>query len=410
MSIEQIKVRIPDLLEGMYVARLDRSWLDTPYKIQGFHIKSQKDIDKLQQYAEFVYIDVEKSNISNGAGSRQNSELNDTEIKQKLIGARPRSYKDISDFKAEMNTAVENRTALTECVDDVMKDISNNEKLKMPVLRKAVTPMVESIVRNPEAFSWLTMMKTRDNYTYNHSVSSSIWAVAFGRSLGLPKKDLLSLAVGALLFDVGKVKLPEKLLQNPARYNPTEYKLVQKHVDYSVEIVKSIEGIGDNVVEMVATHHERHNGSGYPRGLSGDKIPLFGKMAGIIDCYDAMISDRVYVSAISPHDAVRKLYDWSNIDFQLELVEQFIQVVGIYPVGTIIELSDGRVGVIVAHHRLWRLRPKIMLILDSNKKPYAKFEIIDTYKIDNGEDGTPLKIIKSVDPGIYGIDPQQFYL
>jgi HD-GYP domain-containing protein (c-di-GMP phosphodiesterase class II) len=410
MPINQIKVRIPDLLEGMYVARLDRPWLDTPYKIQGFHIKTQQDIDKLQQYAEFVYIDVEKSKLDNGADSRQNGDLSDTEIKQKLTGIKPRIYQDISEFKSEMNTALENHKALAECVDDVMKDISNNENLKMPMLRKAVTPMVESIVRNPDAFSWLTMMKTRDNYTYNHSVSSSIWAVAFGRSLGLPKKDLLSLAVGALLFDVGKVKLPEKLLQNPNRYNPTEYKLVQKHVDYSVEIVSSIEGINDDVIEMVATHHERHNGSGYPKGLSGDKIPLFGKMAGIIDCYDAMISDRVYMSAISPHDAVRKLYDWSNIDFQLELVEQFIQVVGIYPVGTIIELSDGRIGVIVAHHRVWRLRPKIMLILDSDKNPYAQFDIIDTYKIEDDEDGNPLKIIKSVDPGIYGIDPQQFYL
>jgi HD-GYP domain-containing protein (c-di-GMP phosphodiesterase class II) len=393
MPINQIKVRIPDLLEGMYVARLDRPWLDTPYKIQGFHIKTQQDIDKLQQYAEFVYIDVEKSKLDNGADSRQNGDLSDTEIKQKLTGIKPRIYQDISEFKSEMNTALENHKALAECVDDVMKDISNNENLKMPMLRKAVTPMVESIVRNPDAFSWLTMMKTRDNYTYNHSVSSSIWAVAFGRSLGLPKKDLLSLAVGALLFDVGKV-----------------YKLVQKHVDYSVEIVSSIEGINDDVIEMVATHHERHNGSGYPKGLSGDKIPLFGKMAGIIDCYDAMISDRVYMSAISPHDAVRKLYDWSNIDFQLELVEQFIQVVGIYPVGTIIELSDGRIGVIVAHHRVWRLRPKIMLILDSDKNPYAQFDIIDTYKIEDDEDGNPLKIIKSVDPGIYGIDPQQFYL
>lgn len=410
MPINQIKVRIPDLLEGMYVARLDRPWLDTPYKIQGFHIKTRQDIDKLQQYAEFVYIDVEKSKLDNGADSKENGGLSDAEVKQKLTGARPRTYSDISDFESEMNTALENHTALTECVDDVMRDISNNEKLKMPMLRKAVTPMVESIVRNAEAFSWLTMMKTRDNYTYTHSVSSSIWAVAFGRSLGLPKKDLLSLAVGALLFDVGKVKLPEKLLQNPNRYNPTEYKLVQKHVDYSVEIVSSIEGINDDVIEMVATHHERHNGSGYPKGLSGDKIPLFGKMAGIIDCYDAMISDRVYMSAISPHDAVRKLYDWSNIDFQLELVEQFIQVVGIYPVGTIIELSDGRIGVIVAHHRVWRLRPKIMLILDSDKNPYAQFDIIDTYKIDDDEDGNPLKIIKSVDPGIYGIDPQQFYL
>jgi hypothetical protein len=137
---------------------------------------------------------------------------------------------------------------------------------------------------------------------------------------------------------------------------------------------------------------------------------LFGKIAGLVDCYDALISDRSYASAISPHDAVRKLYDWSNIDFQLELVEQFIQVVGIYPVGTIIELSDGRVGAIVAHHRVWRLKPKIMLILDKTKKPYGDFKIIDTYSIKLGEDGRPLSILKSIDPGLYGIDTKQLYL
>jgi putative nucleotidyltransferase with HDIG domain len=270
--------------------------------------------------------------------------------------------------------------------------------------------MVESVVRNPGAFSWLSMMKNKDNYTYNHCVSVSIWAVAFGRNLGLPKKQLRSLALGALLFDVGKVKLPEKLINNPNRYNPTEFKLVKKHVDYSLEIVKSIDGIDDDVIQMIATHHERHNGSGYPRGLKGTQIPLFGKIAGVIDCYDALVSNRPFVSAISPHDAIRKLYEWSNIDFQTELIEQFIQVVGIYPVGTIIELTDGRIGVVVAHHRAWRLRPKIMLLLDKNKKNYTSFDVIDMYLVENGEDGKALNILRSVEPGIYGIDPKQLYL
>lgn len=410
MSIEQIKVRIPDLLEGMFVARLDRPWLETPYKVQGFYIKSQTDIDKLQQYVDYVFIDVTKSREVEQERNRSTVNLSNTEKKQYLTSVKPRQYKDDPDFNTELKTAIESHTVLAQGVGDVIKDISSNQKLKMPMLRKVVTPMVESIIRNPDAFSWLTMLKTRDDYTYNHSVSSAIWAAAFGRNLGLPKKDLLALATGALLFDVGKVRLPEKLLQNPNRYNPTEFKLVKKHVDYSVEIVQSIDGIGENVVEMVATHHERHNGSGYPRGLKGDQIPIFGKIAGIVDCYDALISDRVYAAAISPHDAVRKLYEWSNIDFQVELVEQFIQVVGIYPVGTIIELSDGRIGAIVAHHRVWKLRPKIMLILDKNRKPYANFEIIDTYNIETGEDGEPLNIVKSVEPGLYGIDPRQFYL
>jgi HD-GYP domain-containing protein (c-di-GMP phosphodiesterase class II) len=410
MSLEQVKVRLPDLLVGMYVAELDRPWLETPYKIQGFQIKSEDEIAELGQYTEYVYIDVTKSKVVEKDTPKLDSNLTDAEKKQVLIRAKPLSYKDNKDFDAELGSALKSHTILTKGVEDVMADIANQENLKFPVLQKAVNPMVESVIRNPDAFSWLTMMKTKDDYTYNHSVSSSIWAVAFGRNLGLPKKDLLSLGLGALLFDVGKMKLPKKLLDNPNRYNPTEYKLVQKHVDHSVEIVKSIEGITDVVVEMVATHHERHNGSGYPRGLTGDAIPLFGKIAGLVDCYDALISDRAYASAISPHDAIRKLYDWSDIDFQLELVEQFIQVVGIYPVGTIIELSDGRVGAIVAHHRVWRLKPKIMLILDKSKKPYGDFKIIDTYSTKLGEDGRPLSILKSIDPGLYGIDTKQLYL
>ncbi|MBT8436871.1 MAG: HD-GYP domain-containing protein, partial [Gammaproteobacteria bacterium] len=147
-----------------------------------------------------------------------------------------------------------------------------------------------------------------------------------------------------------------------------------------------------------------------PKGLKSTKIPLFGKIAGITDCYDAITSERPFQSATSPHDAIRKLYDWGNIDFQAELVEQFIQLVGVYPVGTVIELSDARVGIVVAHNRTMRLKPKIMLVLDKNKNPYPKFNMIDLHSTETGEDGSPLNIAKSVDPGMYGIDPREFFL
>ncbi len=410
MALKQIKVRTLDLHKGMYVSELDRPWIETPYKIQGFIIKSQKDIDKLMQHTDFVYVDTEKSKDFSNDPSKPSKLLSENEKKQALTGIKPRSYEDITDFNLELDTAQEKHAFLNVTAEKVMSDISNDKKLNLPNLKKAINPMVDSIIRNPEAFLWLTRMKTRDDYTYKHSVSASIWAVAFGRNLGLPKRNLQSLAMGALLFDVGKMKLPEKLINNPNRYNATEFKLIKKHVEHSVDIVKSIKGINDDVIEMIATHHERHNGNGYPKGLNGNKIPLFGKIAGIVDCYDAMTSNRAFVSAISPHDAVRKLYDWSNIDFQAELIEQFIQVVGIYPVGTLIELSDHRVGVVIAHHRVWRLRPKIMLILDKSKKPLKKFETIDMYKTDEGEDGKPLTITRSIEPGLYGIDPTEFYL
>jgi hypothetical protein len=161
---------------------------------------------------------------------------------------------------------------------------------------------------------------------------------------------------------------------------------------------------------MVQTHHERHNGSGYPNGLSGNRISIFGKIAGIVDCYDAIISERPFAYAMSPHDAIKKLYEWRDLDFQAELVEQFIQVVGIYPVGTVIELSDGRVGVVYAQNRVWRLRPQVMLLLDQNKDAYSNFDIINLMSETSDADGNSLDIVRSVEPGMYGIDPEQFYL
>ena len=370
MSITQVKIFISDLKSGMYVARLDRPWLETPYKVQGFLIKLDKDIERLQKYCEYVYIDTEKSTHLQGDSATAVNILTDEEQKQLLINARPRQYPNKSRFEDELKTANVEHVILSNAIAAVMEQAAKNNRLDLPMIRKAVMPMVESVIRNPDAFSWLTMMKKRDDYAYNHSVSSSIWAAAFGRNLGLPLKKIQMVAMGALLFDVGKTKLPEKLILNPNQYNAVEHNLVKKHVDYSLEIVKSIDGISDEITEMIATHHERDDGTGYPHGLKGSDIPVFGKMAGIIDSYDAIISDRPHASAISPHDAVKKMYGWSGKGFQAELIEQFIQVVGVYPVGTLVELSDGRVGVVVAHNRARRLKPRVMLVLNKNKVLY----------------------------------------
>ncbi len=410
MALKQVKVQTEDLQEGMYVARLDRPWLETPYKVQGFLVKNQQDIDQLLQYSKHVFIDTERSeSVVNGA-SVAVSPLSEEQKKQRLTGSKPQPYAEKTSFDKELPAAQESHAALGVVTQNLMADIARNEKLSLPSLQNAINPMVESVIRNPDAFGWLAHMKSKDDYTYNHSVSVAIWSVAFGRQLGLPEEDLRSLGMGALLFDVGKMKLPQKLINNPNRFNQTEYDLVKKHVDYSLEIVRTIRGVNEDVVQMVATHHERHNGGGYPRGLKGNQIPLFGKIAGIVDCYDALTSERPFQSAISPHDAVRKLYDWSSIDFQAELVEQFIQLVGVYPVGSIVELSDGRVGVVVAHHRVLRLRPKIMLLLDRDKKSLPRYDVIDMHCTPNDEDGNSLNIARSVEPGLYGIDPREFYL
>lgn len=420
MSLKEIKVRIADLEPGMYVCRLDRPWVETPFLLQGFHIKSKDEIEQLLDYCEYVFIDIELSKVNekvlpfpatNNSGSKINANIYSGEKeKLQLTNIKPINYKDKTSREEELATAADSHILLSHAIEIFMLDIANNKKLELPALKNAISPMVNSIIRNPDAFAWLTRIKNKDNYTYNHAVSASVWAVAFGRHLGLPKKDLQSLAIGAMLFDVGKVKLPEKLINNKKRFNQYEFKLVKKHVDYSLDIIKEIKGINDDIISMVQTHHERYNGSGYPQGMAGNHIPLFGKIAGIVDCYDAIISERPFASAISPHDAVKKLYEWRNLDFQAELVEQFIQVVGIYPVGTIIELSDGRVGVIISQNRVWRLRPQVMMLLDENKEPLKDFETINLFTETEDASGNSLDILRSIEPGLYGIDPEEFYL
>jgi HD-GYP domain-containing protein (c-di-GMP phosphodiesterase class II) len=410
MSITEVKVSLSDLKSGMFVSRLDRPWLESPYKVQGFLIKGEEDIGRLQKYCKYVYIDTKKSSDLQENLATAAKVLSDNEQKHLLINAQPKEYPNKSGFKSELKIAYTEHAILSKAIAGVMEQVTKNNKLDLPTIRKAVMPMVESVIRNPDAFSWLTMMKRRDDYAYTHSVSSSIWAAAFGRNLGLPIKKIHTLVVGALLFDVGKTKLPEKLILNLNQYNAVEHNLIKKHVEYSLDIVKSIEGIEDDIYEMIATHHERHDGSGYPRGLKGNEIPLFGKMAGIIDCYDAIISERLHAPAMSPHDAIKNLYNWSGNEFQAELIEQFIQVVGVYPVGTLVELSDGRVGVVIAHNQVRRLKPRIMLVLNKDKALYKQFDTINLLKQTEGEDGQSLNIVKTVDPGKYGIDPNQFYL
>jgi hypothetical protein len=160
----------------------------------------------------------------------------------------------------------------------------------------------------------------------------------------------------------------------------------------------------------VATHHERHDGSGYPNGLKGNEIPMYGRIIGLVDSYDAMTCVRPYATSRSPHKAVAELYEQRGMLFQTELVEQFIQTCGIYPTGTLVELTSGEIGVVIAVHSLKRLRPNIMVVLDRNKAPLRKFRNLDLSIVEQDEDGNPLSVKGGLAAGAYNIDPKELFL
>lgn len=406
LMIQVRKVTVDSLKIGMYVSSLDRPWLETPFALQGFLVKSQRDIDKISKFCEFVYVDFEKSEVQEAPLKKRSAPVSrPRKTRQELFPSRTLSdYRDAGQFGDEYPKARQAITTLTTGVTNIFDSVTKGSGLDVVKVKRSVEPMVESITRNPDACIWLARMKQADTYTYQHSIGCSIWAVALGRQLGLPKPDLRSLAIGGLLFDVGKLQVDKELIDANRKLNDEEYQIVQNHVQLGLDAVKKSGLMNKDVLEMIEYHHERHDGSGYPKGLKGDQIPIFARIAAIVDCYDAITSHRSYAKALPPSMAIKMLYEWRDVDFQAELVEEFIQAVGIYPAGTLVELSSGQVGVVLSEYRTRRLRPKVMILLDANKKPVTDVQTVNLLETTHTQDGKSLDIVNSLEPDAYGID------
>ncbi len=400
--LEIIQINSTELQLGMYVSGLDRPWLEVPFPLQGFRVESPEDILRIQKYCQYVFVDSTKSVV---AGAKLKPANRPRKSNQQIFqGRKLKVYADSATWTEEFPKAKAAVDALMETVDSIFKLASQGGALDVVKVKQSVDPMIDSISRNPDACIWLAQMKQQDTYTYQHSVGASIWAVALGRQLGLPKSDLRSLAVGGLLFDIGKLRINPELIDTPRSLTDEEFTELRSHVALGVEMIRGSGLMNKDVLDMVAYHHERHDGSGYPEGLSGNTIPVYARIAAIVDCYDAITSHRSYARAIPPSVAIKKLYEWRDLEFQAELVEEFIQAVGIYPAGTLVELSSGEVAVVVAEYRTRRLRPQVMVLLDANKQPRTDVKIVDLLSEKLTPDGEPLEITSSLEPEAYGID------
>lgn len=405
------KVSTHYLRHGMFVSSLDRPWLDTPFLIQGFIIKDDDEILLLKKYCEYVYIDTHK-----GADTEQyiheTKKLSANNRLEQCIADQTRlvEYVDTKTVAEEMPVA---RMAVEDAsnrVVNLMDSVKSGNNVDIKQAKSVVEPILESIIRNPEALMWLTQLRHKDAYTYSHSVDNCALAIAFGRHMGLPRDDLNTLAMGLLLMDIGKMKVPVEVLNKSGPLSEDEFRLVRSHVAHSVDILKRSDGINADIVNIALTHHERFDGSGYPSGLVGTQTPVFGRIAAMIDCYDAMTSRRPYRDPVSPYTALQEIYNWRNKYFQEELVEQFLQCLGVFPTGSLVEMHSGEVCIVMSQNATRRMSPKVMMLLDENKKPYMEYQIIDLINQPIEYSDRPLTIFRGLDPGAFGIDPTEFYL
>lgn len=394
MAIGKIQINASQLKLGMFVVELDRPWLGTPFLFQGFRIRSVEEIEKLRSLCDTVVIDIEKS----AKGSYRPEHAGREERKPQRLYAMSAS------FEQEIISANEIRAETESCLAEVFDDVAKDRMIDLVSVKKVVNHTVDGILRNPDAHVSLTQLKDWDRYTAQHSINVCILALAMGRHIGLQRQELEMLGTGALLHDVGKLRTPLEVLNKPGKLTEEEFKLMKAHPVHGRELLEHRYGLPHLVADMAYSHHERAAGGGYPRGLSGDQLTVWSKIVAIVDVYDAITSDRCYHKGMSPTEALTKMYGWRLTDFDPELLEQFIQCLGIYPVGTLVELTSGEVGIVISVNPTLRLRPQVSLILDAQKRPYYPSRTVNLADFANNDPDNLYGIREVLKPGSYGIN------
>jgi HD-GYP domain-containing protein (c-di-GMP phosphodiesterase class II) len=413
------KLDIRDLEMGMYISELDRPWVESPFLFQGFELTSKEEVEQLRQHCEYVYIDVElgpditprRMNKDTTARMRIISEQEQTVKREvhalagtpQIHDGRP-VYLDRVSFEREIPKAKKIESQTRILLRTTLEEVHKGNNINVPLAEKVVGNMVESVVRNPDALVCLSQLKDVSEYTALHSIRTCILALTFGRHLVLPKEELSLLGMGALLHDIGMAKVPQELLDKPAALTVEEFALMQKHIAWGLEVLEQSGGLPAAALEIIEQHHERHDGSGYAGNRKADLIGYWGAIGAIVDVYDAITSERVFRRPLSAEETLKRMYEWRHKDFRADLVEEFIKCMGIYPIGSLVELNTGAVGVVITINRSRRLKPKVVLLLTANKKPLSRKFVADLADHKDSR-GKELKIDRVLPPGSYDINP-----
>jgi hypothetical protein len=409
------EVSTGQLTIGMYVADLDRPWLGTPFPVQGFYIRSPDDVARVAKVCQRVFVDprrydsrlVAKPHAPAGGRVTRTDEhgpvlwLCDQRVPEIRV-----DYQDSATVNDELPAA---RIALDDGVGAFRRmwcTISAKRNVPLTEIARAIDPLVDSILRNKDALVALMRLQRTDQHTHEHCLAMAVWGSIMGRQLGLPPEKIRLLALSCSLVDFGKSQLPVSLLNKAGELTEEDWTILRSHVGHSLDMLENMGGGDDEIFAVIRWHHERMDGSGYPDGLSGSDIPMFARIAGILDSYDAMISPRTVTRTRSSFDALMELQDLSPARYQSELVEQFSQAVGIFPTGTLVELNSGEVAIVFSQSTGRRLRPKVLMILDAQKRRRDKLVVVDL----NAENETATWIARELPLGAYAVDAREFFL
>lgn len=392
------KVLVRDLRVGMYISKLDRDWLETPFILQGFHIEEYDDIETVAQYCDYVWVDQ----------SRQ------LKLKDTVEATASQAHANADHLASEVPVADEHRRMFgtfrqaRTLTRSMLDDIRLGGAINTEFARKTVNDCVQSVIRNPDALLWMARMRDENEYTAEHCLNVCILAIAFGRSLGMQNHELTNLGLCGLLHDVGKMKIPPEVLDKPDRLTRDEMSVMMSHTIHGRNLLLATPDLFGGTIDVAFSHHERMDGNGYPRRLAGANISRLARIIAIVDAYDAMTADRCYQTARTSTEALKVIYKARGIHFDEALALRFIQTVGLYPAGSVVELHSGEVGLVIESNQHARHLPRVLLVTDAGKQPRERERIVDLSLIEDGELGSEYLIKHVLKDNTYGVSLRNY--
>lgn len=373
------KISVNLLEPGMYVADFNAGWLNHPFALNSMLISTEAEVAKVVNAGiRELLIDTERgrdvrSNVPTAAEAEQEIRQ---QVDQFAENSKPVAPQRVS-LSEEMSRAKGAFSEATRIIRNLMDDIRLGNQIDIAVTKPTVEKITASVLRNSNAMMTMRRLKSVDEYTFLHSVSVCAMLASFAKVIDMELSDIHDISLGGLIHDIGKMRVAAAVLHKPAKLSEEEFRHIKSHVVLGSDLIRQTPGIPALALEVLELHHERYDGSGYPKGLKGKEIPLAGRMSAIIDVYDAITSDRVYCKGMSPAQAVQKLFEWSKHHFDPEMMQLFLKSVGIYPVGSLVKLESGRLGVVISQSESHLLTPTIRVMYDGKRQYYITPEVLD---------------------------------
>lgn len=397
------RIPVSALKVGMYITDLNNDWIPHNTQRKRGVIKKEETIEKIQRMGvDFVYIDVSRGLDSQDSEPAPDVDRRNETALQKAGELSPGICRKVP-MMEEMGLAQRVHSQAQGLVGNLLDSVKIGKSIDIAPIHQLANELQSSVFRNANALSCLGRIREKDKYLLEHSVNLSVLMSIFGSYRKLSTDALHQTIVGALLHDIGKILTPDEILHKPGRLTSEEFEVMKAHARHSRDILKSTEGIGDLTITTAAEHHERLDGSGYPEGLKGHEISVYGRMVAITDVYDAITSDRVYHTGMTPTQGLKKLLEWSGGHLDPALVKEFIRCVGLYPIGSLVLLESGRLGVVIETNEEDQRLPVVRVMYNTKFRMPITIDTLDLAK-----PRTQDRIIRSVDPEDYRIDVRKF--